>query len=270
MKAKEVIELILNGICGSNRIEPTCDILVTNNPDLEITGIVTTFMATVDVINEAVRLGANFIITHEPTWFNGIDKTDWCQEDSVYLKKKELIEKNNLAIWRFHDHMHMGSATDYVYKGFLEEIGWTDYLTQDEQFPWIYQIPSTSLRDVVNELKEKLELPYVQIIGKPDMMIHRVGILIGGGSLGLGREVMPMEVMERNNLELLICGDITEWTVCAYINDAQQLGMNKAMIKVGHERTEEAGMKHFVTWLRENINACPVHFVDAKEPFDYL
>ncbi|GIO15553.1 hypothetical protein J19TS2_51080 [Cohnella xylanilytica] len=37
----------------------------------------------------------------------------------------------------------------------------------------------------------------------------------------------------------MVCGDITEWTLCAYVNDASMLGMNKAMIVVWHERTEE-------------------------------
>ena len=36
---------------------------------MEVKGVVSTFMATVDVIRQAIDLGANFIITHEPTWF---------------------------------------------------------------------------------------------------------------------------------------------------------------------------------------------------------
>ena len=74
---------------------------------MEVKGVVSTFMATVDVIRQAIDLGANFIITHEPTWFSGADDTEWLSDDPVYLEKKKLIKEHQIAIWRFHDHMHM-------------------------------------------------------------------------------------------------------------------------------------------------------------------
>ena len=58
-------------MCGGHKFEQTCDIITVGSPENVVTGIITTFMATFDVIQEAVRLGANLIITHEPTWFNG-------------------------------------------------------------------------------------------------------------------------------------------------------------------------------------------------------
>ena len=96
-----------------------------------------------------------------------------------------------------------------------------------------------------------------------------MGILVGGGSLGLGREVMPMEVRERNDLNLLICGDITEWTVVEYIRDAAQLGMDRSMIQLGHERTEEPGMKHLPFLLKRYIHNIPIQFISADEPYTY-
>lgn len=49
-----------------------------------------------------------------------------------------------------------------------------------------------------------------------------------------------MQAMEQTHADVMLCGDVTEWTTCAYIRDAMQLGQNKAMIKLGHERSEEA------------------------------
>ena len=63
---------------------------------MEVKGVVSTFMATVDVIRHAIDLGANFIITHEPTWFSGADDTEWLSDDPVYLeKKKKKADKPN-------------------------------------------------------------------------------------------------------------------------------------------------------------------------------
>lgn len=269
-RIQDIIDKILLDMCGGAKFEQTCDIISAGNPENPVTGIVTTFMATFDVIQEAVRLGANFIITHEPTWFTGNDATDWCQEDSVYLAKRRYLEEHGMTIWRLHDHMHMGSDTDYIYKGLLDELDWHQYLQPDEKYPWVYEIPETTVAGLAEFFKKKLDMKTIQIIGDPGMKVKRAGILVGGGSLGFGVEQMPMQVMERNHLDLLIVGDITEWTICAYINDASQMGLNRAMLTLGHERSEEAGMKYLAPWLSERFPEIPVTFVDAKEPFLYL
>ncbi len=269
MTVQNAIDLLLDKYCGGNHISPTCDVITTGSADAEITGIVCTFMPTVEVIRKTIQLGANFIITHEPTWFNGMDAIDWCENDSVYLAKKKLLEDNHITVWRFHDHMHMGTQTDYIYEGLLDELGWRKYLTGDEALPWVYEIPETTLKDLALFFKEKLEMDVIQTIGRPDCRVRRAGILVGGGTLGLGREVMPMEVMERNDLNVIIGGDIYEWTVCAYINDAQQMGMDRGLITLGHERSEEAGMKYMPRLLQPLMPDIPIHFVSAGEPFIY-
>ena len=81
---------------------------------------------------------------------------------------------------------------------------------------------------------------------------------------------MPMKLMKDNQLDLAICGDITEWTLSAYVRDAAALGMNKAMLVLGHERSEEAGMEYLGEWLKDITADIPVLFIDAGEPFGYL
>lgn len=267
---EDIIKIILQEMCLGAKFEKTCDIISIGNKDNRVSGIVTTFMATFDVIKKATQLGANFIITHEPTWFTGDDRIDWCENDSIYIAKKKYIEENNITIWRLHDHMHIGSDVDYIYEGLIEKLGWREYLRMDEASPWIYEIPTITLGELCQFFKQKLAMETIQIIGNPKMPIKRVGILVGGGSLGLGVEEMPMQVMERNNLDLIIAGDITEWTICAYINDAYQMGFNRAMLTLGHERSEEAGMEYLAKWLKTKIDNMPITFVDAKEPFKYL
>jgi putative NIF3 family GTP cyclohydrolase 1 type 2 len=93
---------------------------------------------------------------------------------------------------------------------------------------------------------------------------------VGGGSLGLGREEMPAKLMHDEQLDVIVCGEITEWTLSAYVRDAAALGFNKALIIVGHERSEEPGMKHLSTLLQPTLIGIPVRFMDAGEPFIYL
>ena len=269
MKAQQIIDMILTDSCGDFRLDKTCDIIVGGSGDMEVTGIATTFMATVDVIRKAIDLGANMIITHEPTYFNGPDHIDWLEGDPIYAAKKKLIEDNGMIIWRYHDHMHMAD-TDRIYEGLLKEIGWGEFLMKDQQYMHCYEIEETTLEKLTEFFKKKFSMDVVQIIGKPDMKCKRVGILVGGGSLGLGKEQMPMELMREKELDTIVCGEITEWTLCAYVNDAQMMGFNKAIIVLGHERTEEWGMKYMAEWLKPLVKDIPVSFLDAGEPFTYL
>lgn len=268
MNVQEVIEAILSDSCGDMRLEKTGDQLICGNPNTEVRGIVTTFMATIDVIKRAIEDGANMIITHEPTFYTGRDELDWLEDDPLYLAKKKLIEENNIVIWRYHDYMHM-AKTDRIYDGLLKEIGWEHNL-QEENQPFIYKINEVTLAELARFFKQKLSMDVIQIVGNPEMKCSKVGVLVGGGSLGLGREQMPMELMRNHNLDVMVCGEITEWTLCAYVNDATMLGMDKGMIVIGHERSEESGMKYMAEWLKPLVKNIPVTFIDAKEPFLYL
>ena len=279
------VQEIIDGTIRKTTILPlphsqTCDHLVIGDPNMEVTGIVTTFMATVDVIRRAHEIGANLIITHEPTWFTGQDDNDtsWCAGDPVYEQKRAMLEAYGIAVWRFHDHMHM-DPRDGIYRGFDEQMGWAEYrmppLADQDLFPkgkfdGCYEIPEISLGNLAKEIQEKLGMPVLRGIGDPEAKITRVAVLVGGGSLGLGVEHMPMELMRLRDIQVTLCGDITEWTLPAYVRDAWQLGMNRAILVLGHEKSEEPGMYHLPAWLRSIVGEIPVTPVSAGEPFTYF
>jgi len=268
VNVREVVEAVLNQN-GGRKFDKTCDQLIEGNWDYQVTGLVTTFMATVDVIRRAIDAGCNLIITHEPTYFTGVDRPGWLKDDAVFHRKKALINDNKISIWRYHDHMH-GGNTDLIYTGLLETLGWKEYLEKNIPQPHCYSIPPTTVSALVEFFKKTLGMQVIQIVGDPNMTCSRVGILVGGGSLGLGDEKMPAELMNDQQLDVIICGEITEWTLTAYVRDAAALGFNKALIIVGHERSEEPGMKVLPKLLQPLLKGIPVHFIDAGEPFIYL
>ena len=70
--------------------------------------------------------------------------TEWLSDDPVYLEKKKLIKEHQIAIWRFHDHMHM-DVDDGIYRGFDEELDWGKYRVKcDGDLGWfgaVYELP---------------------------------------------------------------------------------------------------------------------------------
>src|SRR5688572_25353748 len=100
---QQVIDTLLKDIPIAP-IPETVDTLKTGDPAQEVTGIVATFLASVEVIRQTIDLGANLIITHEPTFYNHLDKTDWLADDPVYQAKRRLLDDHQIAVWRFHDY----------------------------------------------------------------------------------------------------------------------------------------------------------------------
>ena len=67
--------------------------------------------------------------------------------------------------------------------------------TQNFRQPHCYTIPPTTVAALVGFLKKTLGMKVIRVVGDPDMKCSRVGILVGGGSLGLGQEEMPAKLM---------------------------------------------------------------------------
>jgi len=108
---QSAIDIIMSQIPGVKKGMPTVDTIKIGDAAQEVKGIVTTFMATVEVIEKTIELGANFIVTHEPTFYNHLDQTDWLEKDKVYQYKKELLEK---IISLYGASMISGISTDLM------------------------------------------------------------------------------------------------------------------------------------------------------------
>jgi len=258
---QEVIDKIITEIPGAP-LEGSVDVIKTGDPDQKATGIVTTFLATLKVLQETVELGANLVITHEPTFYNHLDEQDWLQDDPVYEAKRRFIEDHHLVIWRFHDYWHMHQP-DGVLTGALKQMGWEGYSNPED--PIICTIPPTPLDKLVSEVKGKLGVQTARLMGDPEFVCRRVAILVGAWG---GRP--HILALRREDVDTLICGEVAEWETTEYVRDAIRIGRKKALIVVGHANSEEPGMEYLVEWLRVRFPGLPIHHLSTGNPFRYL
>lgn len=258
---QEVIEKIIADIPGAP-LEGSVDVFKAGEPGQKVTGIVTTFLATLQVLQKAVELGANLVITHEPTFYNHLDEQDWLQDDPVYEAKRRFIEDHHLVIWRFHDYWHMHQP-DGVLTGALQRLGWESYL--DPQDRIVCSIPPVPLDELVFFIKEKLGVQTARIMGAPEFVCRRVAVLVGAWG---GRP--HILTLRREDVDTLICGEVAEWETTEYVRDAIRLGRQKALVVVGHANSEEPGMEYLVTWLGGRVPGIPIINVPAGNPFRYL
>jgi hypothetical protein len=93
----EIMDLFIKEVPGAP-LPNTVDTLKSGNRDSKVTGIITTMFATVEIIQKAIDTGSNFIIAHEPSFYNHLDETAWLEQDAVYRYKADLLQKHNIAI----------------------------------------------------------------------------------------------------------------------------------------------------------------------------
>ena len=258
---QQVIDTIVASVPGAPAPD-SVDVFKSGDPSQPVRGIVTTFIATRQVIEQAIALGANLIITHEPTYFDHLDKAEWLQGDPVYEAKKRLIEQSGITIWRFHDYWHMHQP-DGIATGFGRLMGWEDRL--EGEWHNITTIPEMTLGDLAALLKSKLDMPTVRLVGDPGMIARRVVLLLGAlpGQL-------QIEVFRQSDADVMVCGETTEWQTCEYVRDAAASGFNKGLIVLGHEKSEEPGMAYLVEWLKAKAPDVPITHVPAGDPLRFV
>jgi len=257
--AREVVAAIQEHV-GVPWQKETVDTFKAGNPDSPLTGIAVTMMATMDVLQRAAAKGQNFVITHEPTFYNHLDVPDGMAEsDPVWKEKREFIEKHGMVIWRFHDHWHRRKP-DGILTGIVHAMGWEKY--QQEENPYLFTMPERTLEALAADAAKKLNSPVVRVVGEPGMRVTRVAF--SPGSAGFVRETHALEM---DNVEVLLVGETREWETVEYAADAVSEGEKKALIVIGHIPSEQAGMEECARWLRNFVKDVPIEFVAAKQPF---
>ncbi|CAG4994758.1 hypothetical protein DYBT9275_01461 [Dyadobacter sp. CECT 9275] len=261
MTVGEVIDLILKTIPGAP-FSKTVDTLKSGSAGQPVTGIVSTMFATVEVIEKAVKLGANFIIAHEPTFYNHADETAWLENDAVFQYKKALLDKHKIAVWRFHDYWHTHQP-DGVQMGVLTSLGWEKYY--DEKNPAVVTLPGVSLKNLTTHVKEKLGIATMRVVGDLAQPCKRILLMPGASG---GRNQIGAIIREKP--DVLICGEVSEWETAEYVRDARRKGDKLSLIVMGHSPSEEPGMKWLESWLQPRVPGIKVSHVESGSPFLFV
>jgi putative NIF3 family GTP cyclohydrolase 1 type 2 len=240
----------------------TVDTLKAGNPDMKVSGIVTTMFATIAVIRNAIDLGANFIIAHEPTFYNHTDDTSWLQNDEVYRYKVNLLQQHSIAVWRNHDYIHR-LVPDGVTTGVLAKLDWQKYAGHD--VPNIITLPQTNLKSLIMHTKARLNIAKVRYIGDPLQKCSRV--LLMPGAAGGRRQI---EAIMKVKPDVLICGEIQEWETAEYVRDALAKGDNLSLVILGHIASEEPGSEFMLNWLKEKVPGIKTTHVPSGNSLSFL
>lgn len=256
---KDVLNKLFEPAAAGRR--NTIDGLKSGDPDSEVKGIAITFMATQEVIEQALEQGVNLLITHEGMFYSHQDPVDvLC--DSVYRDKQERIDQSGIAIYRLHDGVHR-EQPDGITAGLVHELGWDSYVQEHQSAAAILNVPVMTVKEISEYVKRCLAISCVRVIGDLSMSCSRVGLLVG--YRGGGTTCIPL--FEQEQLDLIIAGEGPEWETPEYVRDAVHQGKGKALILLGHAQSEVPGMKQLAKRLQDGFPGTPVHFIQGNHEF---
>src|SRR5437773_5292090 len=219
--AREVIAAIQEHVGVPWKTE-TVDTFKAGNPDTRVTGIAVTMMATLDVLQRAAAKGDNLVITHEPTFYNHLDRPEGMVEsDAVWKEKREFIEKNGMLVWRFHDHWHLRKP-DGILAGMVQALGWEKY--QSAENPHLFTVPEIMLEKLAADVAKRLHTSVLRTVGNPEMKVTRLAL--SPGATGFEWETHALEM---ENVEVLLVGETREWET-----DRKSTRLNSSHITISY------------------------------------
>jgi putative NIF3 family GTP cyclohydrolase 1 type 2 len=253
MTANDVVERIRKNLGIPWNEKTYRDTFKVGDPNTEVKGIATTFMATLDLIQRAHAAGLNFVVTHEPTFWSDRDTVDELAADPVYKFKTDFCARNNIVVWRYHDHIH-SRQPDLIWVGLARSLGWKDEPRRHFSFP------ETTLGALAADVQQRMKIRSLRVVGDPKAKVSTAAVGMGYGMPRVSPDV-----------DVVVGGENPEsggqFDGTPYVLDAASLGRNKGQIILGHAISEEPGMEDCANWLRGFVTEVPIQFIRAGEPF---
>lgn len=143
--------------------------------------------------------------------------------------------------------------------GIAKRAGWTAGYKVGSR---VHEIPAMKLSAVADHLKKALDLKMVRVIGDLDQSCSKIALMPGasGGQSHLN-------VVEENNPDVLIVGEVHEWETAEYIRDRNLEAKKTGLIILGHSVSEEPGMEVVTEWLTPKVPGIKVTHIASGDPF---
>jgi putative NIF3 family GTP cyclohydrolase 1 type 2 len=224
-------------------------------PDSVVMGIASSFGANLRVLQLAQKAGLNMVIPHEPTFYSDGDRVDLVKDDPLYKMKLEWANRNNIVVWRIHDHWH-ARRPDGISTGWIKGMGWEQYVVSGNLRE--FKIPETTLGALAKEVARKLETTSIRVVGDP---VTRVSLISRGGH-GLAQN---MEALAK--ADCILVSETREYDSFEYARDTVLSGAKKGAIFISHTSGEDLGMEEFARWIKPIVPEVPVRYIPTTDEF---
>lgn len=240
MKAIDIINEI-EKICPENLAYPWDNVgLLCGDKNKEVKAVLVTLDTNADVVKEAVKAGADMIVSHHPILLGGIKRIDYSTPVGEMLR---LLIENNIVLFAAHTNMDTakGGINDALAKLFeLKDIKILDRHTDNTE-AGLGRYGKLNKKMTLSELAEitkiNLKTPCVRVSGNLSAEISALAIASGSCS-----EIIPLA--KSLGCDAIITGDMK------YHNTIDNVESGICIIDAGHYPTETIVMDIFEDILK--------------------
>lgn len=228
--------------------EDTVDRIIYGDPDREIAAIAVAWMPYQKTIQRAVDLGANVLVTHEPTFYIHRDLRDSKSDFHESRQKQAWMDGLDITIIRCHDVWDAipDIGIPYAWGEFLD-LGQPG---KSERYYNIYDIEPQTAGTFAKHIASKtadLGQPTIGFYGDTDREIRSVGL--GTGCISQAYKIREM------GADLAISVDDV---VRAWIDGEMSQDTGYPLIVVNHCVSEEPGIVKLADYVRRTFTDIPV------------
>ncbi|RLA63297.1 MAG: Nif3-like dinuclear metal center hexameric protein [Epsilonproteobacteria bacterium] len=211
--------------------------LIVGDMSRDVSEVVVSLDVDEQMIAEAEE-GVLFVV-HHPLVFTGLRELDFSKYPSNLLEKMIVKKQSMIALHTNFDQTHLNM---YVFEKVL------GFKTQKQNIFLCTAKGSWKYKELLNLLKEKLDLNTLKVIGKKEN-ITSIALCTGSGA----------SLMDEVEADCFLTGDIK------YHDAMKALSEDLMMIDIGHYESE----KFFAEILLEELKVLPILAIiaNSKNPF---
>lgn len=234
MTVQDLYEMIDQFAPFTTQFEEDNSGLLVGSASQEITGVLFALDVTQRVIDEAVSLGTQLIVTHHPLMFSPLRSLTDADYEGRLIRR---LTQEGISLIAAHTNLDQapGGINDVL----AERCGLSE-ITGDAYFRCGFLPVPLTAREYAEELKASLHTE-VRIMGPEDALIRKVGLCSGGGS-SEWRSAADAEC------DAFVSGEIKHHIGLA-LADSGLIGF-----ECGHFATEEPGIRALAAALQKRLN----------------
>lgn len=233
--------------------------LIAGRNNKEVKRIYIALDASDDVVDEAVRIEADLLITHHPLLFAPVKTiTD---ENFITARLLKLIQ-NDISYYAMHTNYDVLRMTEVVEQKLgLTETEILEITTQESEVRGIGAIAeldeSVRTAEYCERIKKVFDLPAVQLFGDPEKVLKRIAVCPGSG------KSMIRYAVEKG-ADILITGDI------GHHEGMDAVAQGLSIMDAGHYGLEQVFVEDMSGYLKKMLPEIEVEKASEAYPFIIL
>lgn len=264
MLCRDIMNIIEEAYPGKYAMDWDNVGLLAGRDDKEVRCIYVAVDATDEVIEAAIRYGADMLVTHHPLIFSGMKRIN--NQDFIGRRVLRLIQ-SDISYYAMHTNYDVKRMAQLscdkmgLNESEALEITFVEEKASGNSVEGIGRIAKLetpiTLRECCNRVKQAFSLDTVKVFGSLESPVRRIAICPGSG-----KSVIQVSLERR--ADVLITGDIGHHEGI----DAQAQGM--AVIDAGHYGIEHIFIKDMQQYLLQHTQGIEVEGAPVRHPFVVL